>query len=197
MYDNTIYVSDIKEAFDKYEERFGYTNKKGRKSKGIDSVSPAIIAIVRRSCEPVPGNTPRMNFIRGRINSKDNKNNIITSTAVIDMKMTYDISVIGYDQYTVDTLVDELYMMLYSGNCGFTYPSGSKNPNNPSEEEMVKSYLKIDDGGVYGEISEAVDVPNAGRVYRTTFSVFTYGGLFMTNESKRVLRVPINIDHDK
>lgn len=196
MFDNTIYVSDVKEAFDKYDEFYG-KYKESKDTKSIESMSPAIIAIVRRECQPVTGNTPRFNYIRGRFNSKNKDETVVRTTAVLDMKVTFDITVLGYDQYAVDTIVDELYMMLYSGECSFLYPSGAKSIDDPTKDEMVKSYIKIDDGGAYGEITEAVDTPHSGRVYRTTFSVYTYGGIFLTNERKRVLKVPVHFNDEK
>lgn len=185
LFDNTVYVPDVNEAFDQLDKQGVSTNP-----------APAVIAIVRRDCEPMIGQ-PQGNYTRGRYMAKT-QNNSNEVTGVMEVKVTFDISVLSYDGYTTDTLVDELYMRLLSGGLNeYEYDSGVRDVNDPSKEMKVKGHIMIEQGP-FGEMSEAVDVGNSGKVYRTTFSVFTIGAVYFSAERKLVLTVPVRLeDMDK
>lgn len=184
LFENTVYVPDVNEAFDLLDK---YSN-------GEANPAPAVLAITRRDCEPIVG-APKMNYIRGRY-SAPTKNNSNLGTAVMEVKVTFDITVLSYDQYTTDTLVDELYMILLAEggkNCVYEYDSGVRDVNDESKEMKVRSHIILEQGP-YGEMSEARDVGNAGKVYRTTFSVSTIGAVYNAFERKLTLNVPITLE---
>lgn len=187
LLDHVIYVYDVEEAFKKFEQMKEMLPTK----MGEGKVYPVLCCISRKEFDvDIAG--PKMGYVRGRYGFDDKVKNEFRTLGTMNFVARYDVTILGYNNFTVDTVVDELYIKLREpeGTNKYTYNSGAPNPEDPTKELKVESHIILDHDG-YGELSEAVDSDESGRIFRTTFSISTEGSIWYYKESKKVLSIPI------
>lgn len=183
---NVIYVADVDEAFREFNKQ----------SKDNPNKSPFLLAISRKNCDVTPRAVNELNRIRGRVqrlpNPKNGSINEINRLSAMEVIVYFDITVLAYDNYTMDTAIDELYWYI-TDNKTYRYYTGARRNDNNQEELIAEGNIILENSD-FGEFSEVVNTEDTGRIYRTTFSFITEGRIYRAESTKIAKTIPITAE---
>lgn len=186
MFDNVVYVQDVDQGFSEFE--------KLSVAKGPEfTKSPALVVISRTSSRIADSFAKPSEFKRGRLVQKPEASGdgyTIKYTTALDCELSFDITILAYDNYVMDTLVDEVIFRILERPT-YQYQSGVASTVDGTSEMINECNIRYE-GSELGTLEETVSVEN-GRVYRTTFPVTIEGEIYMSGSTLMARTVPLTI----